>query len=52
MNTSRSWMYARVNDDGCLNLDFVAGLDSFIEYVCSQPEHMDGRKIWCPYFKC
>ena len=31
-----------------LNLEFLVGLEEFIEFACSKPEWMDGNKIKCP----
>ncbi|KAH6797252.1 hypothetical protein C2S52_021806 [Perilla frutescens var. hirtella] len=45
-------MYRRYLDDGALNPDFLNGLESFIEFTCSQPAFMDRDKIKCPCRKC
>ena len=31
-----------------LNLEFLVGLEEFIEFACSKPKWMDGNKIKCP----
>ena len=47
MASNRSWMYFRLVN-GLLNLEFLVGLEEFIEFTCSKPELMDGNKIKCP----
>ena len=40
-------MYSRLIN-GLLNLEFLVGLEEFIEFACSKPKWMDGNKIKCP----
>ena len=47
MATNLSWMYSRLIN-GLLNPEFLVGLEEFIEFTCSKPEWMDGKKIKCP----
>ena len=47
MNPDRQWMYRRLTF-GCLNQDFVDGLQSFLDFVSSQQQCMDENKIRCP----
>ena len=47
MASNRSWIYSRLIN-GFLNLEFLVGLEEFIEFACSKPEWMDGNKIKCP----
>ena len=37
--------------NGLLNLDFLVGLEEFIEFACSKPERMDGNKSPCTLMK-
>ncbi|XP_019160044.1 PREDICTED: uncharacterized protein LOC109156648 [Ipomoea nil] len=48
----RSWMYQRRTQRGDLNQVFIEGLETFIEFACSQPNFMDGTKIRCPCKRC
>ena len=40
-------MYSRLIN-GLLNLEFLVGLEEFIEFPCSKPEWMNGNKMKCP----
>ena len=53
MASNQSWMYSRLIN-GLLNLEFLVGLEEFIEFACSKPEWMDGNKIKypCTLTKC
>ena len=52
MNNNKSWMYQRLNNQGCLNPAFVDGLEEFMKHVISQPSSMGGTNIKCPCFNC
>ncbi|XP_057809998.1 uncharacterized protein LOC131024507 [Salvia miltiorrhiza] len=53
MSHNREWMYInRFHDDGGLNSDFLAGLETFIEFASSRSLFMDGNNIKCPCKKC
>lgn len=47
----REWIYRQMWNDN-LTTDFVRGLDTFIEYACSQPNYMNGKDIKCPCITC
>ena len=47
MASNRNWMYSRLIN-GLLNLEFLVGLEEFLEFKCSKPEWMEGNKIKCP----
>ena len=47
MSSDRQWMYKRFMN-GILNQDFLNGLETFINFACSQSRWMDGDKIKCP----
>ena len=47
MASNLSWMYSRLIN-GLLNLEFLVGLEEFIEFAYSKPEWMDDNKIKCP----
>ena len=44
MSSNRQWMYKRFMN-GILNQDFLNGLETFINFACSQSRWMDGDKI-------
>ena len=46
MASNQSWMYSRLINV-LLNLEFLVGLEKFIEFTCSKPEWMDSNKIKC-----
>ena len=48
----REWMYERKFSTGELNLDFIDGLDKFINFAVQHPSRMDGSKIRCPCARC
>ena len=53
MRTDQEWMYNRLIDRcSSINLEFLVGVESFIEYACHQPVFMDSDKIRCPCCKC
>ncbi|XP_074360627.1 uncharacterized protein LOC141700844 [Apium graveolens] len=52
MDNNRGWMYQRIDSGGYLTSAFVNGLESFMEYVISREESMNGTNIQCPCFKC
>ena len=41
-------MYARLHDDGTLNMEFVNRIHEFIEYASGQSAYMQSNKIRCP----
>ncbi|KAH6778240.1 hypothetical protein C2S51_009552 [Perilla frutescens var. frutescens] len=48
---NRDWMYHRYIDGvsgRVVNEEFLRGLNSFIEFACSQPKFMSGDQIRCP----
>nr|GMD78557.1 uncharacterized protein LOC109168299 [Ipomoea batatas] len=47
MSSNRYWMYTRIRN-GLLTEEFLAGLETFIQFATSQPSWMDGEKIKCP----
>ncbi|XP_043815326.1 uncharacterized protein LOC122724434 [Manihot esculenta] len=47
MSTNRQWMYNRLKD-GLLNIEFLNGLEEFIQFALTHPERMDGMNIRCP----
>ena len=47
MSSDRQWMYKRFMN-GILNQDFLNGLETFINFACSQSRWMGGDKIKCP----
>ncbi|KAM3379267.1 hypothetical protein P3S68_011681 [Capsicum galapagoense] len=51
-NLERSWMYERLDGRGGLYSRFITGVDEFIQFACSQPNHMSGDKVRCPCAKC
>ncbi|KAM3356785.1 hypothetical protein P3S68_023499 [Capsicum galapagoense] len=50
-NLERSWMYERLDGRGGSYSRFVTGVDEFIQFACSQPNHMSGDKVRCPCAK-
>lgn len=44
-------MYQRYRD-GSLTVEFLTGLEKFMQFTCSQPEYMNGQDIKCPCCKC
>lgn len=52
MSRNREWMYRRFDEIGGLHSDFLAGLDTFINFASSQPMFMNGEKIKCPCKRC
>ncbi|KAL4555261.1 hypothetical protein LXL04_037876 [Taraxacum kok-saghyz] len=53
MNTTdRNWMYERLGANGFVSPIFRSGLNTFIEFACSNQNSMDGNKIKCPCTKC
>nr|GMD28243.1 uncharacterized protein LOC109179592 [Ipomoea batatas] len=47
MSSNRHWMYTRIRN-GLLTEEFLAGLETFIQFATSQHSWMDGEKIKCP----
>ncbi|XP_031104166.1 uncharacterized protein LOC116007591 [Ipomoea triloba] len=47
MRSSRHWMYTRIRN-GLLTEEFLAGLETFIQFATSQHSWMDGERIRCP----
>lgn len=45
-------MYERLDGRGAVNSSFVTGMNSFIQFACSQQNRMSGDKIRCPCKKC
>lgn len=45
-------MYARKEQNGLLNHEFIAGLDIFINFTWSKPTFMGGSKIKCSCMRC
>ncbi|KAL4590590.1 hypothetical protein LXL04_003524 [Taraxacum kok-saghyz] len=53
MNTTdRNWMYERLGANGFVSPIFRSGLNTFIEFACSNQNSKDGNKIKCPCTKC
>ena len=48
MSENRIWMYQRLID-GFLNLEFVYGVEKFLEFACAHSEWIDEEKIKCSY---
>ena len=49
---NRDWMYARLDGRGALNSSFVARVDGFLAFSCSQVDCMSAGKVKCPCRKC
>nr|GMD12815.1 uncharacterized protein LOC109168299 [Ipomoea batatas] len=47
MSSNRHWMYTRIRN-GLLTEEFLAGLETFIQFATSQHSWMDGEKIKYP----
>ncbi|XP_019197160.1 PREDICTED: uncharacterized protein LOC109191027 [Ipomoea nil] len=47
MSSNRHWMYTRIRN-GLLTEEFLAGLETFIQFATSQHSWMDGERIKCP----
>nr|GMD55942.1 uncharacterized protein LOC109168299 [Ipomoea batatas] len=47
MSSNRHWMYTRIRN-GLLTEEFLAGLETFIQFATSQHSWIDGEKIKCP----
>ncbi|KAL4555590.1 hypothetical protein LXL04_038213 [Taraxacum kok-saghyz] len=53
MNTTdRNWMYERLGANGFVSPIFRSGLNTYIEFACSNQNSMDGNKIKCLCTKC
>ncbi|GLT51255.1 hypothetical protein SLA2020_246760 [Shorea laevis] len=50
----RSWMYHRLDGNGCYTDEFIIGVESFLDYAFSQsnPEFCCRNRIKCPCSKC
>ncbi|KAM3325602.1 hypothetical protein P3S67_000727 [Capsicum chacoense] len=51
-NLERSWMHKRLDGRGGLYSRFVTRVDEFIQFACSQLNHMSGDKVRCLCAKC
>nr|GMC99858.1 uncharacterized protein LOC109168299 [Ipomoea batatas] len=51
MSSNRHWMYTRIRN-GLLTEEFLAGLETFIQFATSQHSWMDGERIKCPCNQC
>nr|GMC80509.1 phosphoacetylglucosamine mutase [Ipomoea batatas] len=47
MSSNRHWMYTRIRN-GLLTEEFLASLETFIQFATSQHSWMDGERIKCP----
>ncbi|XP_074318190.1 uncharacterized protein LOC141654985 [Silene latifolia] len=48
----REWMYNRLDEDGYLRNEFVAGVDTFIKYACNQENFKQYPLLKCPCSNC
>lgn len=41
-------MYERLDSRGAINSSFIAGVNEFIKFACSQRNCMSGNDVRCP----